>query len=324
MTARTADVAAQRLTVAAMGSDATILVRGGPPGLLDRGRRRLAELEARWSRFRPDAELGRLARRPGRWVDLSPETLALLALLRDAADRTGGLVDPRVATALSAAGYDRPAAGWAATGQSVGPFQPRPRADPAVPRAAHPVRAPLPPLDEVLHLRPGAARLATPTPLDVGCCGKGAAADLVATELVAAGAAGALVDVGGDVAVAGAPPDDRGWGVAVVDPDGSELALLALAAGGVATSSTRRRRWIGADGALAHHLIDPRTARPATTDVAQVTVVAGTCAWAEVLATAVAVAGTARAPGLLAGAPAIVVAADGRRTDHGGVGRWLR
>ena len=61
--------------------------------------------------------------------------------------------------------------------------------------------------------------------------------------------------------------------------------------GAVATSSTRQRRWQDASGRPQHHLIDPRTGRPADSGLSQVTV-HGAEAWmAEVLAKAVLIGG---------------------------------
>ena len=54
--------------------------------------------------------------------------------------------------------------------------------------------------------------------LDPGGIGKGLAADIVVTELLANGTAGALVSIGGDIAAAGASPTDVGWPVVVDDP----------------------------------------------------------------------------------------------------------
>jgi thiamine biosynthesis lipoprotein len=45
-------------------------------------------------------------------------------------------------------------------------------------------------------------------------------------------------------------------------------------------------------GAASHHLIDPRTGRPAVTDVVQATVVAGSALRAESLAKAAIIAGS--------------------------------
>jgi thiamine biosynthesis lipoprotein len=81
------------------------------------------------------------------------------------------------------------------------------------------------------------------------------------------------------------------WQLAVADPrrDHEDLATLVLEAGrhasrlGVATSGTSVHRWQHADGSR-HHLIDPRTGRPAITDVVQATVIAESALAAESLA----------------------------------------
>ena len=55
--------------------------------------------------------------------------------------------------------------------------------------------------------------------------------------------------------------------------------------GGLATSSTAKRRWLRA-GVWQHHLIDPRTGRPCETPWQEVTVSAATCLQADVAAKA--------------------------------------
>ncbi len=96
--------------------------------------------------------------------------------------------------------------------------------------------------------------------LDAGGVGKGLAADLAVAQLLAAGVAGALVGIGGDLAMAGTAVDDAGWLVNVEWPDPTEgdLCSLAISGGGVATSSTRSRRWM-LDDVERHHQIDPTT-----------------------------------------------------------------
>jgi thiamine biosynthesis lipoprotein len=159
----------------------------------------------------------------------------------------------------------------------------------------------------VVSLPPGAV-------VDPGAIGKGLAADLVSAELVADGAAGALVSVGGDLRVAGRAPAG-GWIVAL-DHDGSEpIGSVALVAGGVATSSILRRRWWTPAGRV-HHVIDPRTGRPTSGAAIACTVVAGEAWWAEALATAVIVAweesdGPEVAMELLGDAAALVTTATG-------------
>ena len=76
--------------------------------------------------------------------------------------------------------------------------------------------------------------------------------------------------------------------MAVEVPDGA--LTLGLAAGALATSGRDRRRW-WRDGEERHHVIDPATGHPAAADLLTVTVVAARAAEAEVLATALFLAG---------------------------------
>jgi thiamine biosynthesis lipoprotein len=117
---------------------------------------------------------------------------------------------------------------------------------------------------------------------DPGGIGKGLAADLVAAALLDAGADGACVNLGGDVRAEGSAPGGT-WRVAVSHPGAAEpVALVALAAGAVATSTTALRTW----GPGVHHLVDPATGRPYAGPLATVTAVAREAAWAEVAAKA--------------------------------------
>jgi thiamine biosynthesis lipoprotein len=58
----------------------------------------------------------------------------------------------------------------------------------------------------------------------------------------------------------------------------------------VATSGISIHQWTIA-GTRTHHLIDPRTGRPAVTDIVQATVIAGSTLRAEALAKAAVIAG---------------------------------
>ena len=97
---------------------------------------------------------------------------------------------------------------------------------------------------------------------------------------------GALVDADGDIAIRSAAGD--AWEIGVADPRSADrqLATFVLpgstadARYGVATSGISVHRWAGPDGGR-HHLIDPRTGRPAATDVIQATVLAANARVAE-------------------------------------------
>jgi thiamine biosynthesis lipoprotein len=161
--------------------------------------------------------------------------------------------------------------------------------------------------------------------LDLGGIGKGYAADLVAVALRDGGAAGVCVNLGGDLRVTGEPPDGApAWVIAVRDPSGGErFGNLALLEGGVATSTRLRRAWRRAGRDL-HHLLDPASGEPAARGLTSVTVLAAEAWWAEVLAKAAFVAGSADGAQLVAdhGATGLLVHDDGRLDELDGLGAF--
>ncbi|MBC8365329.1 MAG: FAD:protein FMN transferase [Actinobacteria bacterium] len=254
-----------------MASEARVLLVDPTPEAPTLVRRRLAELEQRWSRFLPDSEISRInLAGPHEAVDISTDTSMLIEFMQQAHGFTDGRFDPTLLREIVEAGYatsiddpDRRSmfTDCSAGGATVAEIE----------------------LDHVAKT----ATLPVGLVLDPGGLGKGAAADVVVAELMAEGTAGAMVGIGGDLAVSGVPPGDDGWIVAVEHPlrPDEELGHLALDHGGIATSSTLTRRWTSG-GRARHHLVDPATGTCSTTDLAAVTVVAGASWQAEVHATA--------------------------------------
>jgi thiamine biosynthesis lipoprotein len=288
----------------AMGTDVHLAVLADDPTLLIDARRRIDELEDRWSRFRPDSLLSRLNRADGEGLLLDPETFDLLTAAVEAWSRTGHRFDPTVFDAVIRAGYDRT---FDEIGTGSGP-------------APDPVPLPSSPTPGCagIELDPVLLRVTLPpgTHLDLGGIGKGRTADLVAEELVRSGARSVLVNLGGDLRIAGEVPAGGSFTVAVEDPLdlARSAAVVRLGPGALATSSRARRRWT-VDGEERHHLIDPATGAPARSGVAAVTVIADTAMEAEVLAKAALVAGLQEGTGLLADAAvdALLVDDDGGR-----------
>lgn len=260
-----AETAVATATFRAMGSD-TVIVIDGPDNLLNEARRRIVELENLWSRFLPDSEISLMNSSPD-WVQISPDTLTLIEHSITAWEITRGAFDPTILSSLVSHGYAESKTG--APGQTVLSQEP------------HRGPAPGPTGIEIDHdmLR---IRLHDGTGFDPGGIGKGLAADLVASETVEAGAAAAIVGIGGDVRIAGSAPPD--WVVTVEDPMVRDMIIteLRLECGAVCTSSVRSRTWID-DGEHVHHLIDPRTGDPVKSKIVSATVVAGEAWMAEVL-----------------------------------------
>jgi thiamine biosynthesis lipoprotein len=232
-----------------------------------------AEVEAcerALSRFDPASDLSRLNLATGEWVGVDERLeRALYAALR-IREETDGLFDPTILPALVAAGYDR----------SFEHLEEHP------PRSAVGWRA-----GAQIDLAPGRARIERGAAVDLGGIGKGfsAARTLAAMRAAWPGLPGGIVDLGGDIAAAGLPPDRGPWRVAIADPRGAQptLGTLLLDGGAVATSGRNTRRF-GPSRSL-HHLIDPVTGAPASEGPLAVTVVAADAADAEGHATALAI-----------------------------------
>ena len=213
----------------------------------------------RLTRFSDSSELSRLNAAGGRWVEVSPELEALLRVSIDAYARSDGLVHIGILPALLAAGYTRDFA-----------------AGPTTPTGAAVMAPPLP---DMLAVSAGRARLRVGTAIDLGGIAKGWLADRAVERI----GANALANLAGDLRARGNGPLGEGW------PVGFGTTTVLLRELGAATSGIAGRRW----GPALHHLIDPRTGRPAQTDLVTVSALASSGALAEVLAKTALVLGRA-------------------------------
>ncbi|WP_448591753.1 FAD:protein FMN transferase [Thermoflexus hugenholtzii] len=230
------------------------------------------------SRFREDSELSVLNRSDGRWMRVSPTMWEVLRAALLAVQLSEGLVVPTVLPALEAAGYDRSFEQVLREGQRTGDGVEAWEVESCAWTSIQ------------LNPERRAVKLPKGVRLDLGGIAKGWAADQAVRRLKPYGPA--LVDAGGDIAVSGPMANGEPWPIGVADPrsaswnlleDPPLLGILRVARGGVATSGRDVRRWRRGDEEQ-HHLIDPRTGRPARTDVLAVTVVAPTAYEAEIAA----------------------------------------
>jgi thiamine biosynthesis lipoprotein len=247
----------------------------------------LQALDLACSRFRPESELSRANAQAGSWVPAGPILRDAVEVALAVAEDTEGLVDPTLGQYVIAAGYDRD-------------FMSLPNEGPASPESAG---EPLPdshgfvpenPCWREVRVDNDAQRLFVPRGclLDLGATAKARAADRVAADIASTLDVGVLVSLGGDVSTAG-PTPPGGWPVRVnvgapgFDDDGE---TVMLSGGAVATSSPVARRW-RRGGADQHHIIDPRTGRPAELEWLAVSVVANNCVVANAATTATVILG---------------------------------
>jgi thiamine biosynthesis lipoprotein len=244
------------------------------------------------SRFQPRSELSELNRHPGRPFRASQVLWEVVRWALQAAAQTQGLVTPTLLPVLEDAGYDRSFESIAAAGRSAANRGTRLAAQDCDWRGV------------ACNARTRSITLPPGMRLDLGGFVKGWAADRAARRL--GGAAPALIDAGGDIAVSGPRADGQPWPVAVADPlrPGERLCVLRIEQGGVATSGRDYRRW-QRNGAWQHHILDPRTARPAESDVLIATVAGPNAAEAEVAAKAVVILGSKAGLAWLEARPAL-------------------
>ncbi|EGK11942.1 FAD:protein FMN transferase [Psychrobacter sanguinis] len=262
----------------------------------------LSHWEQIFSRFKDSSELMRLNRftqccePESQWFTVSAELFEVLKLAVSFIDKTQGLVTPTLLQALCDLGYSQsfetlPTALMSGQSASVEHLQDATNI-------------------EFRVLVDGSHQLRLPSGMSLDLNGyvKGWAATKLAEQISwqHPWQMPCLVDMGGDIAV-GVPKDNSGkspnnqpnnWGVAIARPNalntedeklseyqslGSDLAVVALDKGGIATSGQDYRRWKCHDQ-WRHHLIHPQTQQSAISDVLSATVIADSTLEAEVWA----------------------------------------
>ena len=232
------------------------------------------DIENRLSRFRPHSDLSRLNAQAGQWVAVDDLLLNAVLASRYAAVQTEGIYNPLVLPALMRAGYDRSFEMLESNRHSVDLNETPHTTD------WHQIE---------IDIGAKMIRLPQHAAIDLGGVGKGWLADRLAQHFFQHGSC--VVDIGGDMSVRGAPASSFAWEVDIEDPFTFEtLGTVRLRDAAIATSGVNSRRWIQ-NGQRRHHIIDPRTNQPATTDVLTATVIHSNGTLAEAYAKALVILG---------------------------------
>ena len=259
-------------TVFAMDTVMNLSVYGGSENDLDAAEKEIRRLDGALARAREGSEVYML-NQEGRVQ--SADVCRLAALTEQIADATEGAFDVTVAPVLQLWGFGentelRRVPSASAIEEALG-------------HVGH----------QSLRVEDGgtAAVLSLPAQVDFGGVAKGYTAAALCKALE--NTRGAVLDLGGDVALYGAKPDGSPWRVAVKDPaDESGFLGTWESEGGVfVMTSGVYERYFESNGVRYHHIIDPRTGYPAQSGLVSVTVVCADGVWADALATAVCVLG---------------------------------
>ena len=265
----------------------------------------LMAIDRACSRFRLDSEISGVLRQAGSTVEVSPLLSEAVETALRVAQDTDGTVDPTVGAAVIDLGYDQD---FADLRYRLAPVGSGPRPAPGW---------------ECVELDPVRHRLRVPfgVLLDLGATAKALAADRAASRIAAATGSGVLVNLGGDVSLAGSPPPG-GWAIGIALESSTAprdtRVVVAIREGGLASSGTAVRTWLQGDRRV-HHIIDPATGDTAESWWRLVSVTAPSCVEANAVSTSAIVWGPLAIERLSAkGLPCRLVGEDGSVVVLGG------
>lgn len=241
--------------------------------------------EKRCSRFLPSSELSLFNQKAGIKRGISPELRDVLVKAHRIGRQTNGLYNPFVLPSLQRAGYVH---------SVVNDYADDPTNDYS--------QRHLTPVTDI-EIGDNWARIPHGTALDLGGCGKGYIGDQLADFIDNNQAVhGYWLSIGGDVVLRGIHETGKPIVVDVRDEVSNEVVAQIQSINrqrfGVATSTVMRRKGVK-DGVSWHHIIDPRTGRPAESDIRTMTVCSDSLLAADVHATNCIIVGLDSVPGYL-------------------------
>ena len=246
----------------------------------------LEAVNASMSTWREDSEISRFnAAAAETWYPLSQDFADLFEMARAVSEASFGAYDVTVGPLVDLWGF-----GAAGMGADLG--DEIPPADAIAEALAKVGQQRL----EFDRARP-ALRKPAAMSVDFSSIAKGYGVDRIAAWLEQQGIDRYLVEIGGEIRVAGNNPRNEPWRIAVERPQPGERAAqvaVTLHDAAVATSGDYRN-FFEVDGVRYSHTIDPRTGAPVRHDLVSVTVIHESAAMADAWATALTVLGTERA-----------------------------
>lgn len=251
-------------TIEATGSEAS--------RALDAAELKVMELDDRLSAFKPESEISRINQAAGkRFVPVHPDTMLIIKTAIEYAALSNGAFDITARPLIEL---------W-----NVGSKRNSLPSPAEIERARQLVNFQDILLDEqacsVMMKRPGQA-------LDLGGIAKGYAADEVRRILLTYYVDAATINLGGTVAVIGAA---RTIGIQHPTlPTGTPMGRVSISDQAVVTSGNYEKFFIQ-DGIRYHHLLDPRTGRPADSGLSSITIIGDSAMVLDALTTAVFVLG---------------------------------
>ena len=261
-------------TVFAMDTVMELSAYGADDALMEAAEQEILGLESRLSVTDAGSEIYALDHNG--LAELSPDTTELMQTALEMCERTDGALDVSIYPVLRAWGF------------TTGSYQ--------VPTQEE-IENLLTQVDyRKVTLENGTASIAQGMEVDLGSVAKGYTGDQVSQLLREGGVTSALLNLGGNVQLVGGKPDGSDWRVAVQDPESDGyLGVLSLRDKAAITSGGYERYFVGDDGEVYWHIIDPATGAPAHSGLISVTVIGDRGVVCDALSTALFVMGLDKA-----------------------------
>lgn len=253
--------------------------------LIDKAVNRVMEIDDKMSAFKKDSEISGVNQNAGvKPVIVSEETFRLLQLSKEISKLSGGAFDITLRPLIKLWGINK----------KLNYIPERHDIDKALKITGY--------KNLVLNEKNCSAYLKkSGQAIDLGGIAKGYAADEVKRILVEGGVTSAIINLGGNIVALGAGPNGLPWEIGIQNPAaerGIFLGILSAANKTIVTSGSNERFFIK-DGVRYHHILDPRTGKPAKSGLLGVTAVGECSAIADAVSTAVFVLGMEKGINLL-------------------------
>lgn len=232
----------------------------------------ILELEGIFSVTEEESELYALNHSNGQPQTVSSETEELLSFALEIAEETEGSLDPTIYPLLTA---------WGFTTENR-----------QVPEQEE-IQSLLEQVDYTrIRMVDDTVTVPSGMALDLGAVAKGYTGDQAAAYIKEQGITSALINLGGNVQAVGTKPDGSPWRIGLRDPfSEGNVGTLTVENSAVVTSGGYQNYFMGEDGQVYWHILDPDTGYPARTGLASVTVVAPAGVKCDALSTALFVMG---------------------------------
>jgi thiamine biosynthesis lipoprotein len=228
------------------------------------------------STYIPDSELSQINTMPAdEWHQLTPMLFDILVLAVEVSWLSNGAFDVTVGSLIDLWGF----------GQDRHDGTPD---ESAIKKALEVVG-----FDRIeLDLAEYKIKKGAPLRIDLSAIAKGYGVDAVALWLESLGSADYLVEIGGEMRVAGLSPRGDSWRIGLESPDLDVDKTTPILLGNISVATSGDyRNYFEENGVRYSHTINPQTGRPITHNLASVTVLDPSCAFADAMATAFLVLG---------------------------------